>query len=474
MLSFKWLGDKQSGPKEPIPDTGLRAFFCWSSDLGRADHCCLDLSFHRDLRNEFIIEIAINWWAERWGCSYHPKDSTDQQLFRAWMCNDVQREEDACNQTAQNQAWSETTHGLQTIEIQSEWFLWVPLWLHAAVSWQLSLWQARAGTQNVGCHGQTWTGQVRPYLNCFQEHKPRYYAEILWLVQSMDLLIYILWPFCITTEIFNVLNNQDESCRGTRSLRFLGSPICHRGLCKLLAIGLNRMQSFCRAIKKGALIAPLDGRFVPKGKGKQTEKRGLVFDFLNNLYLTAGEYLPDSAHPSSNKRPRHGNYKLDDKALDRKKLRHLPPGKFSDYHRLCQAEFPDEVISKKLFCSVGVPVWKLNQIDFHKISKATNRIPGFPDHWGVDAGLCRAPADTSIDAPCSVQHMCETPINHQEVTIGARAFGTDQRVQGAPWPAVCRQASVLGSKPQWSSIKIASENNIPYFRRYGPGQTYVS
>lgn len=110
-------------------------------------------------------------------------------------------------------------------------------------------------------------------------------------------------------------------------------------------------------MKSGSETAPMDGRYLPRGPGKQSHKRGLVYQFLHNLYTTAAETLPDSGHTSSNKRPRHGAYRYDDKkTIDPKRIRHLPAGSFADYYRLCAAEHPLVAISRKLFLSVRGPV----------------------------------------------------------------------------------------------------------------------
>lgn len=103
---------------------------------------------------------------------------------------------------------------------------------------------------------------------------------------------------------------------------------------------------------KQADVCPLDRRYMPKGPGKQSHKRGLVFDYLHNLYQTTGEALPDNKHSSSNKRPRRETFKYDEPGMDRSQLRHLHPRKFIDYLRLCRAEHPDTTISMKLFASV--------------------------------------------------------------------------------------------------------------------------
>lgn len=157
---------------------------------------------------------------------------------------------------------------------------------------------------------------------------------------------------CMQAKVFNLLRGHDEAARGCRHLKLLNLPICNRGFCALLGLGSGRFKTLSRAERAGDAVAPLDGRYRPRGPPPQGHKRGLVFDFLNTLYLTAGESLPDSAHPSSNKRPRQGPYKFDEKAVDKTKLRHLPAGKFADYYRLCTLEYPLDKISKKLFSSV--------------------------------------------------------------------------------------------------------------------------
>lgn len=128
----------------------------------------------------------------------------------------------------------------------------------------------------------------------------------------------------LNTKVFNLLHGHDESSPGTRHLSFLGLPICNRGFCRLLGIGKTRFSTLSKSVRAGDRVAPLDGRYLPRGPGKQSHKRSLVYDFLHNLWLTTGESLPDAGHSSSNKRPRQGSYKLDSPALDRKKLRHLP------------------------------------------------------------------------------------------------------------------------------------------------------
>ena len=169
-----------------------------------------------------------------------------------------------------------------------------------------------------------------------------------------------------------------------------------------------RFRKLNNAAKDGQEVAPLDGRFLPKGPPKQSHKRSLVYDFLYNLYITAGEVLPDSAHSSSNKRPRQGSYKHDGKNLDRTKIRHLPPGKFTDYYRLCTAEFPQEKISKKLFTSAWDPRQTLLytfQDKHFKTNIWMNQLWIFPfPIWSSATGPVRSGCKTSKTASGSVLH----------------------------------------------------------------------
>ena len=131
---------------------------------------------------------------------------------------------------------------------------------------------------------------------------------------------------------------------------------------KLVGLGKRRFATLQQGIKDQLVLAPMDGRFLPRGYRPQSEKAQIVHSFLMDLYLKAGEFLPDSGNSSSNKRPRQGQYKLDEKQLDRSKIRHLPPGRIADYHRLIQAENPDAKISKKLFSTVA---WVNSISDVH-------------------------------------------------------------------------------------------------------------
>lgn len=154
--------------------------------------------------------------------------------------------------------------------------------------------------------------------------------------------------------MFTLLRNQrTESTRGCRHLELFGEPVCNKGFLKLLAIGKLRFQRLCAPARDPQVLdCPVDQRYTPKGR-QGTEKEQIVFDFLQGLYSTAAENLPDCPSAStSNKRPRHGSCKRDDPDMDRSQIRHLPPGTIQDYLRLLQADHPNVKFSANLFARV--------------------------------------------------------------------------------------------------------------------------
>ena len=151
-------------------------------------------------------------------------------------------------------------------------------------------------------------------------------------------------------EVFNLLKAQDPiACRGSRHLQFLGNPLCNKGFMKLLGVGKYRFNTLSGAARRGEAHCPYDGRYMVRGKRVPSEKREQIHGFLMKLYLEVGEAIPDGLN--SNKRPRHGDKRLDAPSLDRREIRHLPHGSINDYWRQCQAALPDVVVSRKLFCS---------------------------------------------------------------------------------------------------------------------------
>ena len=155
-------------------------------------------------------------------------------------------------------------------------------------------------------------------------------------------------------QVFNLLRNQEEeSYRGSRHLELLGEPICNRGFITALGLGKERFARLQRAARDPeALDCPADARFTPKGQ-EGSEKEQIVFQFLEGLYRTAAETLPDCpSNHASNKRPRHYPFKKDDPTMNRAEIRHLPPGDIIDYVRLLRAEHPDKKFSVKLVSRV--------------------------------------------------------------------------------------------------------------------------
>lgn len=152
-------------------------------------------------------------------------------------------------------------------------------------------------------------------------------------------------------EVFNHLKEfGTETCRGSRSLKVCGHLVCNRGYMKLVGIGKRRFQVLISAVKNGEQCPPFDLRYVPRGPQLPSDKANKIYAFLMELYTDLAEHIPDGLN--SNKRPRHGGGKFDDRTMDRSTIKHLPAASISDYHRQCQDAHPGEVISRKLFCSV--------------------------------------------------------------------------------------------------------------------------
>ncbi|CAL1165232.1 unnamed protein product [Cladocopium goreaui] len=145
-------------------------------------------------------------------------------------------------------------------------------------------------------------------------------------------------------SVFKILQDQDrESCRGSRHLRFLGHPVCNRAFMKIFGLGKHRFKTLSTAARKGEEFCPYDGRCIIRGKRTPSLKWEKVHGFLMQLYLEAAEPIPDGLN--SNKRPRHGDKKTDAPDLDRSQLKHLPHGTINDYWRQCAAALPDLGVS---------------------------------------------------------------------------------------------------------------------------------
>ena len=143
---------------------------------------------------------------------------------------------------------------------------------------------------------------------------------------------------------------KDKNNDRYRKMQILGHRVCQPAYCKLLGIDRARFQRLSLAVREGQTACPLDGRFIKAPHSKKPSKlRSTIYDFLSGLYHKIAEPLPDGrAHVG--KRPRLDR-KQDDQG-DRRDLRHLPPGTFTDYLRLYNVEHPHCRVKLKTFMKV--------------------------------------------------------------------------------------------------------------------------
>ena len=163
------------------------------------------------------------------------------------------------------------------------------------------------------------------------------------------LIEFAIKSIAFALKVFGQLKEQPlEACRGSRHIHVWDQPICNKGFQKLFGVGKKRFFTLSFAARNGEEHPPYDGRYVKKGKKlQQTPIREKIHRFLLQLYEQVAEHLPDGIN--SNKRPRHAPKKFDSSGLDRKRIKHLPYGSISDYHRQCVATVGP--VSRKLFCS---------------------------------------------------------------------------------------------------------------------------
>lgn len=163
----------------------------------------------------------------------------------------------------------------------------------------------------------------------------------------------------------------------------LNKEICQQAFKRLLGIGAARYSRLRASALKGG-VAPLDGRRLKKPlvmKRKiSIRKRSLVVEYLQELYTTVSEPMPEATQslrklrenlereveikssidmvlPAKAKakpfrRSRGRRPKMAGK-IHRGKIREdihvLPPGSYSDYHRLFNSRHPEDKVSLKLF-----------------------------------------------------------------------------------------------------------------------------
>lgn len=148
-----------------------------------------------------------------------------------------------------------------------------------------------------------------------------------------------------------------------------GIALCPHAFRRLVGLGQARFQKLKKCVKLGQ-PPPRDGRFVPRRNTfkKASESRQLCVDYLEEIYNTLAEVLPEShgpqtANPLEEKLPRPLRFRKhrgrqpkiatrQHTESSRKALRLLPPGTFSDYLNLLRIRHPQRVISLKLFSQV--------------------------------------------------------------------------------------------------------------------------
>ena len=151
----------------------------------------------------------------------------------------------------------------------------------------------------------------------------------------------------------------------SRSIRFLDKPVCQTGFKQLLALGSSRF----RRLWKSALVGkkpPVDGRCRPResshAQSGKSQHRQFVVEFLQELYLSLSEPMPEARGPIQGNRKmafqrRRGRRPRMAAILHRKQdapaMRLLPPGTFTDYLTMLRTREGCEKISLKLFTTVA-------------------------------------------------------------------------------------------------------------------------
>lgn len=167
--------------------------------------------------------------------------------------------------------------------------------------------------------------------------------------------------------------------------------MCRPGFCVLFGIGsYPRLQTILEAVRSGARRAPVDARYLAKPMGGQlSEKHGEVCSFLDHLYESVAETLPECEQPDEVVRPKKRQKLPDaedpvvpqDAYLDAKvgvtcepahvadvaeptdtEKRHLPPGTMFDYWKqYCDSHQPG--CGFKMFWHIWTTSYK-DKLDF--------------------------------------------------------------------------------------------------------------
>ena len=173
--------------------------------------------------------------------------------------------------------------------------------------------------------------------------------------------------FARAFQIINLLRvtvAREPGDRDRRRQVLLGHPLCQNAFRLLAGCGASRMKRLLRCARRN-LPAPLDGRMLPKVKAhadqSKVQRRAAVVAFLEKLYVTLSEPMPEAQGPVHGdrrmafQRRRGRRPKLASKLYRNEatpEMRLLPPATFSDYHRMFRANHALNV-SLKLFNRVA-------------------------------------------------------------------------------------------------------------------------
>ena len=169
------------------------------------------------------------------------------------------------------------------------------------------------------------------------------------------------------------------SCGSSRKDQLLlGRPVCQHSFRQLLGIGPQRFLRLKQASITDEVL-PIDGRRRPRRHdGTNVEsmrKRGLIVDFLEEIYNTMSEPMPE-AYAKGQSDPDQPDYLMPQMRFRRNRgknpgkqsrekglskhvplhktpVRLLPPGSFTEYLNMLREKHPSEKFTLKLFCNVS-------------------------------------------------------------------------------------------------------------------------
>ena len=157
----------------------------------------------------------------------------------------------------------------------------------------------------------------------------------------------------------------------------LGRAVCQHSFRQLLGIGPKRFERLKRCALTDCPL-PVDGRQRPRRHDgtnhESVRKRGLITDFLEEIYNSMSEPMPEASDQGQVEAEQGDHYVMPKMKFRRNRgknpgkrlrdmtvktctlkdtpVRLLPPGSFSEYLEMLQAKHPGEKFSLKLFCTV--------------------------------------------------------------------------------------------------------------------------